>query len=266
MKMKKLVPALALCAFVAAMAGCGQKSDGDTTNAATNTAANSSAQVTGGKQRQIAAIMMQEDQFFRLNEQGMKDAAKKHNVQFISSNVGGALDKEISSADTYTARGVDAILVSPLNPKGSVPALKRAADKGIKIVTEQDAWLAPEAERVTTNILNAHPEINVIWAANEGATVGAVTAIKNARKTGKVVVFGTDMSEQIAGFLLANDGTLQAVTGQKPYEMGFQAVELAVQILDGKKVQKQQILPGVLYSRDKPEEVKAFQQKMKELG
>jgi len=43
-----------------------------------------------------------------------------------------------------------------------------------------------------------------------------------------VVVFGTDMSEQIADFLLADDGILQAVTGQKPFDIGAMAVDTAL--------------------------------------
>jgi len=330
--------------LLAALGGCSQNNAGDGGNSGTgNDGVKSTGSGTSGDKRRIAAILMQEDQFFRLNELGMKDAAKKNNIELLTGSAAGALDKEINLVDTYAGRGVQAILVSPLNPKGSSPALKRAGEKGAKIITynnvleqpfvacglrsddvalgastgkvvreyiqkklggkakiavlqyvalladvgplrpngfkseikklpgaqivaTQDAWLAPEAERVATDILNAHPDINVIWAANEGGTVGAVTAVKNAGKAGKVMVFGTDMSEQIAGFLLSPDNILQAVTGQKPYEMGYQAVESAVKVLDGQKIQKQQILPGVLFTRDKPEAVKAFQQQVQKLA
>src|SRR5262249_48850784 len=51
---------------------------------------------------------------------------------------------------------------------------------GVEIVAQQDAWLAPDAVTKVEAILTAHPEVNLIWAANEGGTVGAVTAVKNA--------------------------------------------------------------------------------------
>ena len=293
--------------------------------------------------RQIAAILMQPDQFFRLNEIGMKDAAAKDGVDLLSSSAAGSLDKESSLVDTYAAQGVAAIIVSPINPLGSSPAIERAAAKGIKIITyngslkkpiasaslssdnpalgastasviidyvkknmggtakvglidfssqyaeegpkrpngfrkeiatapgiqivaEQEAWLAPEAERVATDMLNAHPEINIIWAANEGGTVGATTAVKNAGKAGKVFVFGTDMSDQLGSFLLSPDNILQAVTGQKAFEMGQDSVNTAVQVLDGKTVEKTQILAGEVYSRDQPEKVKAFQQQVQKVS
>lgn len=291
----------------------------------------------------IAGIIFQEDQFFRLVEYGMRAAAEKHDVELLLGSSSNSLDKEISLIDTYTAAGVDAIVISPISVKASVPALKRAYDKGIKlvtyngfieadfcdyviesdptqlgsstgqevcryvnknmdgkariamiefisqslefgkmrpdgfrgeikklpgieIVTEQDAWLAEMATSVVTDILTAHPDIDIIWAANEGGTVGAVTAVKNSGKTGKVVVFGTDMSGQIADFMLAKDNILQVVTGQKPYEIGFKAIEAAVRVVHGEQIaKKHEYLPGTLYTRNKPDHIREYQKTLKEL-
>ena len=293
--------------------------------------------------RKVAAILMVQDQFFRLNEFGMKDAAKRLDVELLTSVADGKPDKEISLIDTYIERGVDAILISPFNAVGSIDALKRASDKGIRIiaynvsidkgfesaniessqfelgastgkafaqyvrdklggkakialigfvsnlpeqggarlngfksalkdlpgvavVAEQDAWEAGRAATVVESVLLAHPDIDVVWAANEGGTVGAVTAVKSAGKAGKVVVFGTDMSEQLADFLLADDSVLQAITGQKPFEMGSLAVETAVKILSGQPVEKKVLLPGILFTRQKPDEVRAYKQRLVELA
>jgi ABC-type sugar transport system substrate-binding protein len=238
---------------------------------------------------------------------------------------------------------VDAIAIAPLNPKASIPALQRAHDAGIKVVTfdsyidadfpasnirsdqtslgrltgqeayryiqerlggrakvaiitymsllpepasqrtqgfeneikklpgveivaRQDAWLAEKAMSVVESILTAHPEVNIVWAANEGGTVGAVTAVKNAGKAGQIVVFGTDISEQMADFLLADDNILQAVTGQKPFDIGMQAVETAVRAVKGEKVEKLVALPGVLFTRQKPEEVRKYKGYLRGLG
>ena len=71
---------------------------------------------------------------------------------------------------------------------------------GVEIVAEQDAWLAEMATKKAGDILTAHPDLDMIWAANEGGTVGSVLAVKNAGKAGKVAVFGTDVSEQLLRF------------------------------------------------------------------
>lgn len=137
---------------------------------------------------------------------------------------------------------------------------------GVTIVSEQDAWLAEQATKKVGDILTANPDVDIVWAANEGGTVGAVMAVKNARKAGKVAVFGTDNSEQLANFLLDDDQILQAVTGQRPFEIGSMAVEAAVKVLKGERVEKRVSLPGFLLTREKPAEVKQFKERLKELS
>ena len=290
----------------------------------------------------VGAIVLQEDQFFRLNEFGMRAAAKELGVELMVNNSFGTLDKEIALIDTYMANQVAAIVVPPQSAKSSIPALKRAHERGIPVVTydsyieadfavanirsdqislgsttgeaavayiqeklggnakvgmveyislapepggqrvqgfkekiaalpgveivsEQDAWLAEAATAVVENMLTAHPEINVIWAANEGGTVGAVNGVISKGLAGKVVVFGTDMSEQIGSFLLAQDNVLQAVTGQKPYDIGHQALTAAVKAMKGEVVEKKVVLPGMLFARNKPDEVQAYVKVLQDL-
>jgi ABC-type sugar transport system substrate-binding protein len=136
---------------------------------------------------------------------------------------------------------------------------------GVTIVAEQDAWLAETAVKKGSDILTAHPDLDLFWAANEGGTVGCVMAVKNAGRTGRVVVFGTDASEQLADFLLADDNILQAVTGQRPYEIGFDAVEAAVKVLNGQPVEKKTALPGLLLSRADTAGIMAFKERLAQL-
>jgi ABC-type sugar transport system substrate-binding protein len=293
--------------------------------------------------KRIAGIVFQEDQFFRLVLFGMRDAAKKYDVELLEANSDNKPDKEVQLINTYIANKVDAIAIAPLSAKISASALERAREKGIvvithnmtldtdiaassiesdqfdigastgraardyiesklggkakvailafqsqlpeqsslrtngfkseitklpgvKIVAEQDAWLAEQAVKKVGDILTANPGVNIIWAANEGGTVGAVMAVKNAGKAGKIAVFGTDTSEQLADFLLDNADILQAVTGQRPFEIGSMAIEAAVKVLRGEKVEKKVSLPGFLLTREKPDEVKQFKERLKELS
>src|SRR5436309_521065 len=66
----------------------------------------------GPKRPVIGAVLMQQDQFFRLNESGMEDAAERLTVDLKLQNAGGALDKEVSILDTFMTQKVDAVLVS----------------------------------------------------------------------------------------------------------------------------------------------------------
>lgn len=137
---------------------------------------------------------------------------------------------------------------------------------GATIVSEQDAWLAEQAVKKAGDVLTAHPDLDMFWAANEGGTVGSVMAVKSAGKTGQVVVFGTDVGEQITDFLLSDDNVLQAVTAQRPFEIGSAAVESALKVLRGDHVARVTSLPGLLLSRQDPVGVREMKARLRELS
>jgi sugar transport system substrate-binding protein len=130
--------------------------------------------------------------------------------------------------------------------------------RGVTVVAEQDAWLAEQAVKKAGDILTAHPDVNIIWSANEGGTVGAVMAVKNSGRAGRVAVFGTDASDQLADFLLADDGVLQAVTGQQPFLIGTRSVEAAMAAISKQPLQAKVSLPGCLLTRTRPADVRTF--------
>ncbi len=136
---------------------------------------------------------------------------------------------------------------------------------GLDVVARQDAWLAEKAVSVASDMLTAHPEVNVIYAANEGGTVGAVQAVRRAGKQGKVFVFGTDGSEQLANFLLDPDGVLVATTAQQPVIVGSDAVQTALSAIAGKPVDKQVMVPALPLSRDDQAGVRAYLVEAKKL-
>jgi ABC-type sugar transport system substrate-binding protein len=119
----------------------------------------------------------------------------------------------------------------------------------VEVVAQQDAWLAEKAIAVASDLLTANPDVQVIYAANEGGTIGAVQAVKKAGLEGKVFVFGIDGSEQLANMLLDPDNVLQAVTAQQPLEVGRLAIEAAVALIDGKPVEKNVTVPVLALSR-----------------
>jgi ABC-type sugar transport system substrate-binding protein len=200
----------------------------------------------------IPAAFIESDQFDLGAETG------KYLRQYIENKLNGKADIAVLAAHSYTPEQ------SGMRVGGFRSEISKLPNA--RIVAEQDAWMAEAAVKKTGDILTANPGINIIWSMNEGGTVGAVMAVKNAHKAGKVAVFGTDNSEQLADFLLDDANILQAITGQRPFEIGSMAVEAAVKILKGEKVEKKVSLPGVLLSREKPEEVKQYKDRLKELS
>lgn len=148
--------------------------------------------------------------------------------------------------------------------QGFLDALKGM--DGVEIVADQDAWMQDKAITTAGDILTSNPDINILWAANEGGTVGATMAIKNAGLAGKVVAFGTDASEQTIDLLQSDDNILQAVTGQDPFEIGVKTMQSVIDTIEGKDVAdkgKTVIVPGILLTRTNPDEVEAFKQDLK---
>ncbi|MDC7232541.1 MAG: substrate-binding domain-containing protein [Spirochaetales bacterium] len=281
----------------------------------------------------ISGIVFQDDQFFNTIQKGMQAAAEDLGVELLLANSNNKQDKEMELVNTYIARKVDAIVISPLSETASVAALQRAHDKGIKIVTynsplsadfpvsyvnssqselgsgsgkaareyieknldgeiqvatlafksllpeisdmrvngflneitdipgvkivsQQDAWLAEDALAKAGDIITANPDLDILYAANDGGTVGSVMAVNNANKD--IVVFGIDASEQLAGFLKDSTDILQATTGQQPFEIGYQSIEFAVKAIKGEPVEPTVIVPGLVLDRRDPAGVDQF--------
>ncbi|MGB5870958.1 MAG: substrate-binding domain-containing protein, partial [Albidovulum sp.] len=136
---------------------------------------------------------------------GLEDASIA-NATFSTANrdLGASTGAAAASFVTETLGGeanVAILAFSSLLPEQSgdrTGGFKDAVADGnsIQVVAEQDAWMPEAAVTVATDILTANPEVNVIYAANEGGTVGAMQAVLNAGRAGEVFVFGIDGSEQ----------------------------------------------------------------------
>lgn len=99
-------------------------------------------------------------------------------------------------------------------------------------VAAVSSHLQDDAIAKVSDMLTAHPEINVIWACNDGSTIGAALAVKQAGLAGKVYVFGYDGGDQQTSMILSGDNILIAVVAQDPYGQGYKAVEsLALTLL-----------------------------------
>jgi simple sugar transport system substrate-binding protein/ribose transport system substrate-binding protein len=125
-------------------------------------------------------------------------------------------------------------------------------------VAAVSSHLQDDAIAKVSDMLTAHPEINVIWACNDGSTIGAVMAVKQAGLAGQVYVFGYDGGDQQTTMLLDEDNILIAVVAQDPYGQGFKAVEsLALTLLgeDNPDAGKTVIVPGTYLTRTDPEGV-----------
>jgi ribose transport system substrate-binding protein len=105
----------------------------------------------------------------------------------------------------------------------------------IAIVASQPAnWERDQGFNVFQNMLQAHSDIDTVFACSDLMALGAVEAIRAAGKTGKIRVIGFDALEDAKKAIAA--GAMDASVAQFPAEMGRVAVESAVKVIHGEKL------------------------------
>jgi ribose transport system substrate-binding protein len=92
------------------------------------------------------------------------------------------------------------------------------------------------AYEITKELLKDHPDIGGIAGLNEITTLGAAQAIKELGLKGQVKLVGFDGSRD--EIKLIEEGVIQAVVIQKPFNMGYLGIKTAFQVLNGQKVDK----------------------------
>jgi ribose transport system substrate-binding protein len=106
---------------------------------------------------------------------------------------------------------------------------------GVVVVSSQTAnWERDQGFTVFQNMLQAHPEIDSLFACNDMMALGAVEAIASAGRAGQIRVIGFDAVDDARRAIEA--GSMDASIAQFPSEMGRLAVETAVRLVRGEKV------------------------------
>lgn len=97
----------------------------------------------------------------------------------------------------------------------------------ITIVDEQYCGDDPVvAAQQTAAVLQAHPNLKGIFGVNVFSAEGAGNAVVNAGLAGNLVVSAWDATKD--AIQLLEDGTVNMVLAQKPFDMGYLAVEAAM--------------------------------------
>jgi D-allose transport system substrate-binding protein len=118
--------------------------------------------------------------------------------------------------------------------KGATDAFKAA--KNIDLVASQPAdWDRLRALDVATNTLQRTPDLAAFYCCNDTMALGAVQAVQNLGKGGKIMVVGTDgIPEAIKAI---DAGRLTATVGQDPAKVGATGLDLLVDAMkSGKQI------------------------------
>ncbi len=294
------------------LAGCGQSS-GPTVN--TTAAPAVAASVPAAKVEVGLVMKTLTNPFFVEMEKGARRAEKELDINLTVKTAAQetSIEQQIQLIDDLVAAKVNAIVIAPGDSLRLIPALKKAADAGIKIVnidnrldiaglkqaglpavpfvsvdneagaykagkflaegitaptqaailegirsadnarqraqgalrglqenkaikvvaSETANWQIDEAYTVTKQMFAKHPNIKLLFAANDMMAIGAGKYLTESKRSAVKVAGFDALSEAIAAI---KAGSMVATIDQQAAEQGYQGVALALRLTRGETV------------------------------
>jgi rhamnose transport system substrate-binding protein len=249
-----------LLAFAAALvasmiAGCGE---------------NSSAPAPGETQQRTRIGLVAKslgNGFFDAVNKGANEAAAALNAEVIFTGpTTPSAEGQIEVLNALIAQRVDAIAISANDPDALVPTLKRAMQRGIKVISYDSAvaaegriaHLAPSSDELIGQTVaqlaaelapNARGKIAVVSATptstNQNAwlaalssvgLVAAAKAIEDQGLGGKVHVTGLGLPSELAGYV--RSGVVPKFAIWNPIDLGYAATQIAVRLSRGESAKE----------------------------
>ncbi|GAB4090960.1 ABC transporter substrate-binding protein [Hydrogenophaga soli] len=156
----------------------------------------------------------------------------------LAEKIGGEGEVAVIAHDQTSRTGVD-------RRDGFLNQIKAKYPK-IKVVDVQYGGDQLKSAEIAKTLLQAHPKLKGIFGTNEPGAIGAGKGMKEAKKTG-VVIIGFDSGKAQKDMI--NDGTIAGSITQNPVGIGYRTVEAAVKAIKGEKLPK--IIDTGFYYYDK---------------
>ncbi|WP_066249962.1 sugar-binding protein [Neobacillus drentensis] len=109
-------------------------------------------------------------------------------------------------------------------------------EKGIHIidVVESEISRVHAAEKAY-QIIKDHPEVNAFFGTSALDGIGIAQVVDKYVKPGKIYIVGFDALPETLAYI--RNGTINATVVQEPYEMGYRAVKMMINLIQGKTVE-----------------------------
>lgn len=128
-----------------------------------------------------------------------------------------------------------------------------AGSDGVEVLPAVDGQNVQEtALTAAENLVTANPGIDIIYATGEPALIGVVAAVETQGLTDSIKVIGWDLTTQsIRGI---DEGFVQAVVQQDPYQEGYEAVRATIALANGESIEEQILIPITIVTQDNVDE------------
>lgn len=178
------------------------------------------------------------------------DAPDSERLMYIGTDnvaAGATAGEELAKA--LGGKGKVAILTGSLTAlnaqqrvQGFRDAMKNYPD--IEIVAEEPTDDdAAKSLSIAESLLQAHPDLAGFYGVTGSGVPGAAGAVKQANLCGKVKVVGFDVVPQ--GIEFMKDGCVDALISQRPFGMTAQALDIMIDLADGKPIPAPSVDTGV---------------------
>lgn len=177
------------------------------------------------------------------------DAVKSGNIagEYIAKMLDG------KDANIVEIQGIMGTNVAQDRSKGFNDVISK--HKNIKKVATQSAdFDRAKAMSVMENILQANKKIDAVYASNDEMALGALEAIKAAKRENEITLIGCDAIDDAISAV--KNGSLDATIAEPPFFLGKNALLTAIKYLKGESVEKEVILESTLLTKDNVNTIK----------
>ncbi len=161
--------------------------------------------------------------------------------EYIAKQAGGKGEMVIVHGQKGTTPEVD-------RSKGCGEALAKFPD--IKVVGElwSDAWHQDEGFKLAADLLQAHPNVSIIFGQADALALGAAQAVKVANLGHRIWVAGFD--GDTAALEALKNGVFDVTATQQTQKMGRMGVDSAIALVAGKKLPAEQLQDATLTTKE----------------
>lgn len=169
-----------------------------------------------------------------------------------SDNLGGGHAAAKAMAEVLEGEGKVAIIDYPqiesviLRVEGFKAEIVNTPGIEVVAVTSGGADKKKSAD-ATEDLLQAHPEIDGIFAINDPSALGAAATLEKNDRADDITIVGFDaMPEGRQG---VKDGKLYATITQDPVKIGRTVIDRAIRYIGGERVEKEELIPCEIYRK-----------------
>lgn len=132
-------------------------------------------------------------------------------------------------------------------------ALKEAGIEKEAGLQQMQSYTADETFRFTQDMLTANPDMRAMFIQTDQPAIGAIRAIRAARRDGEVLVAAFDGIPEFVD--LIKSGQIVASGMQQPYLMGVRSGEAMIEHLNGGTPEKEILVPILVVTSENIEDL-----------